>query len=110
MKVEITIFGFLLFILIADQAIGDLVKNTRSKVCRNGLKKCGQDCYDPLIYNCLDGKICLDGFKKCGQDCYNPLIYNCLDGKRCLDGEQICDQDCYDPYIYTCLDGIINLI
>ena len=70
MKAIITIFGFLLFIQKADHAIGGIVNNTCSKVCRNGYKICGDNYYNPIISTCLDGKICENGEKICDDNCY----------------------------------------
>lgn len=106
MKAIITIFGFLLFIQLADPAIVRKITYPCGLACRKGLKGCGKHCYDPKFYTCFDDLLCENGFQKCGFECYNPKLYTCSGGLICENGLKQCGKYCYDPKFYDCFDNI----
>jgi len=68
----------------------------------------GQVCYDPNLYDCVNGRaLCPKGLLACGftgtPACYNPNQYDCIGGAiLCPRGNLVCAGSCYDPTRYFC--------
>jgi hypothetical protein len=53
--------------------------------CPGGLLQCGQHCFNPVQYTCIQGVLqpepfCPGGMLQCGQHCFNRLQYTCVGG------------------------------
>ncbi len=65
---------------------------------------CGDQCYEPEKYVCLNGFLCPVNTLRCGEDCYDRQEYVCINGTKLCQVETplACGDACYSSEFYTC--------
>ena len=73
-------------------------------VCNIGQTACGNQCYYPLVYQCVEGHICRIAQKVCGGQCFYDIgLQECLEGHLCKLGQKVCNGQCYYPIGQKCI-------
>ena len=73
-------------------------------ICSFGQSSCGNECFYPILHECIDGRLCKIGQKVCGSKCYyDNLLHECIDGHLCRRGQKLCNGECYYPIGQKCI-------